>query len=125
MSTNKNLMKNFLRLKDDLAKEYPNMKLSEVNNENSFYFICDGHTVCNAHFPEIRICTKVCVYNWGNEVKLGYIGQKNHTVMKNYNMLKIICCASVNKFFKSLSDANLEIKNCMLQNKLKEIEKDF
>lgn len=125
MSTNKNLMINFLRLKDDLVKEYPQMKLIEELNEKHFRFEFDNHTVCFGYFPEIRICTEVRVYDFGDKLKKGFTGQKNHTVMKDYNKLKIICCASVNKFFKNLSEANLEIKNCILQNKLKKLEEDF
>lgn len=118
-------MNNFLRLKDDLVKEYPQMKLIEELNEKHFRFEFDNHIVCFGYFPEIRICTEVRVYDFGDKLKKGFTGQKNHTVMKDYNKLKIICCASVNKFFKNLSEANLEIKNWILQNKLKKLEEDF
>lgn len=123
------MLKNLKKLAEDMSKDFSRLKFQEqklYGNAICYKFLAHGIRVVTITNNGVDIVTDVRVYEDQNkEPKLYCHKTKSHTPMLDYDKLKGICYASVNKFLEILPKVEKQIKEIKMNKKLNDVEKDF
>ena len=124
------MLSNLKRLAEDMCKDFSMLDYKDLTlpgNGNAIcYFKTHGIRVVIITNNEVDIVTDVRVYEDQNKDPKLYCHKiKSHTPMLDYDKMKGICYASVKKFLEILPEAEKQIKEIKMNNKLNDVEKDF